>query len=336
MQINEISNQKEWDNFITFNGGSSTQAGRFLQSWQWGDFQRVLGRRIWRLAVKNEERVIGQSLIIKYPLPFRKSYFYCPRGPLFRPFQSGADLEKPRNGRLLNLFFIDELKKLAKKEGAIFFRFEPETDLKLTAGRLKKIKDVQPSETLLLDLTKPEQEILSQMHAKTRYNIHLAEKYGVVVKEDKSDQSIKEFLNLLCQTAKREGFKPHSADYYYRMLKFNHDFSRLYLAKYRGQTVAAYIVIYFGGVATYVHGASSRQYKQAMAPHLLHWEIIKQAKERGFQFYDFWGISEKNWPSLTRFKSSFGGQRVAYPGTFDLPICRFWYYLYRIGRGIKM
>jgi lipid II:glycine glycyltransferase (peptidoglycan interpeptide bridge formation enzyme) len=72
-----------------------------------------------------------------------------------------------------------------------------------------------------------------------------------------------------------------------------------------------------------------------MAPHLLHWEIIRQAKQLGYHFYDFWGIDEKKWPGLTRFKKGFGGKIIEYPGTFDLVFNKFWYQLYRLGKIFK-
>ena len=72
-----------------------------------------------------------------------------------------------------------------------------------------------------------------------------------------------------------------------------------------------------------------------MAPYLLHWEALKEAKKRGCQFYDFWGIDHKRWPGLTRFKNSFGGEIISYPGSFDFVISSKWYFLYQLGKLIK-
>lgn len=341
MHIIEVADKKVWDDFVVENGS------QFLQSWDWGEFQKGLGRKIWRLAIKKGDKVMGTALIIKQLLPFGKSYFYCPRGPLFL-FKG----EKNKKGAEM---LAEKLKRLARKEKAVFFRFES-GDFKSTIINCKKVKDVQPSRTVILDLTKPEDEILNNMHAKTRYNIGLAKRHNVEIYEGREDpirsppskesgrnqrfltsNGVEIFLKLLHQTAEREKFNPHP-DIYYRTLlsKFwtpsvQKQFVRLYLAKHKNKILAAYIIIYFNKAATYVHGASSREYRQVMAPHLLHWHIIKKAQKYGCRVYDFWGIDEKRWPGLSRFKISFGGQTRVYPGTFDLPISKSWYALYKAG-----
>jgi lipid II:glycine glycyltransferase (peptidoglycan interpeptide bridge formation enzyme) len=92
-------------------------------------------------------------------------------------------------------------------------------------------------------------------------------------------------------------------------------------------------MIYFGDTATYLHGASSRERRELMAPHLLHWTAMMDAKSWGFRTYDFWGVAPEgveghSWAGITRFKRGFGGKYVAYPGTYDVPVDRFWYGLY--------
>ena len=324
MQIKEIADSKEWNDLVIANNGI------FLQSWQWGEWQEKLGRKIWRFAVEENGQTIGLNLVVKHNLPFNKSYFYSPRGPVF--------LES----RILNLesgILLEKIKELSEQENAIFWRVEPETNdfLSKVNGLGFKVvatRPVQPSKTVILDLTKTEEEFLQEMHPKTRYNIRLAQKHGVKIFQD--NKRIDEFLRLLHQTTKRDKFGAYSDDYYRRLFQTaDPDFAKLYLAEYEGEILAANLIICFGQTTTYVHGASSDEHRNIMAPHLLHWEIICQAKKQGFNYYDFWGIDEKKWPSLTRFKKNFGGQEISYPGTFDLVLSNLWYRLYRIGKLFK-
>lgn len=308
MEIVEIKSQKEWEN-----------GSQFLQSWQWGDFQEKLGRKIWRWAIKWEGKTIAQALIIKHQLPLGLSYLYCPRGPFFY-----GDY----NEKAIELLII-KIKSIAKKEKAIFFRFEPLKEVDFISPKLK-VSSVQPSQTAILDLGVAEDEILKKMHSKTRYNIRLAEKKGVIIEES---EDIEIFWNLLKQTTQRENFKSHPFSYYQKLL--NCEFTKLYIAKYNNKILSAHLIIFFNQIVFYVHGGSSREFRQAMAPHLLHWHVIKRAKNMGYKFYDFWGIDEKKWPGFTKFKISFGGEKIVYPGTFDLPLSKFWYTLYRIGKAIR-
>lgn len=308
MEIIDVKNQKDWKD-----------ESQFLQSWQWGEFQQKLGRKIWRWAIKKSGKTIFQALIIKRQLPLGLSYLYCPRGPLFHD-----DCSKEVSELLL-----DKIKSVSKKEKAIFFRLEPLEKIDIIPSNLK-VSSVQPNQTAILNLNVPEDEILRKMHSKTRYNIRLAKRKGVITQESKSLES---FWSLLKQTAQREKFRLHIFSYYKELLDCG--FTKLYIAKYKNKVLAAHLIIFFNRTAFYVHGGSSREFRQVMAPHLLHWHVIKEARNKGYKFYDFWGIDEKKWPGFTKFKMSFGGEKVVYPGTFDLPLSKFWYNLYKIGKAIR-
>ena len=318
MQITEISKKDTWNDFILSQTKGS--GSEFLQSWEWGMFQRKLGRKIWFLGIENNRQVIGQALIVKYNLPLGKSYLYCPRGPIFSSL----------NRKALELL-IEKIKDLSKQEKAIFSRWDLK-DKKYKLKSFKKVKDLQPAKTLILDLKKTEADLLAQMHAKTRYNIRLAQRHGVKVFESRKQEHLNIFLDLLHQTAKREKFKTYPDNYYHQLLNFNPQFARLYFAQHQDKILAVHLLIFFGQTVIYLHGASSREKKEVMAPYLLHWEIIKWAKKKNFCFYDFWGIDQQKWPGLTRFKTGFGGQQSFYPGTYELSLSSFWYVLYRLGK----
>jgi len=311
MKIGPNSYKIEWNQFISRNDGS------FLQSWQWGSFQESLGRKIWRIETQGLK-----GLVIKYGLPTGKNYLYCPRGPV------GQDAEIKS--------FLKEVKEIAKHEKSIFLKLEPGHDYKLLDYRFKKSsKQIQPLRTLILDLDKPEQEILSAMHQKTRYSIRLAQRKGIKVKSSNYDQ-IDTFLDLLVETAKRNKFHIHSKDYYRKMVGVldPEGIVKIFLAKRQDRVIAANLIGFFGKTVTYLHGASDYEARQTMASYLLQWHTIRQAKELGFKYYDFWGIDDKKWPGVTRFKKGFNGKEVAYPGSFDLPYRSGWYTLYNLARRI--
>ncbi|MDD5341410.1 MAG: peptidoglycan bridge formation glycyltransferase FemA/FemB family protein [Patescibacteria group bacterium] len=305
MDFKEITNKDDWDKKI----GASDMA-QFLQSWSWGEFQKSLGRKIWRLDFGG-----SYILAIKMLLPLGKSYLYIPR---IKSELGGAALSN--------------LRLLAKQERCIFIKIET---VKQDLGSLgfKKTNSVQPGKTLILDLSKSENELLAEMHPKTRYNINLAAKKGVSISEGGS-KDLDTFYNLISNTFSRKGLNIYNKNYYQKILE-TFVGSKIYLAQWQGKVLCANLILRYGDTVTYLHGGSSSEDKNIMAPHLLQWEIIKMAKAEGYKYYDFWGIDEKKWPGVTRFKTGFGGFEIQYAGGFDLPINKLWYLGYKILKKLK-
>jgi len=300
----------------------------FLQTTEWLDFQKSLGRKIWRF---NDGKI--RANIIQHDLPFGKNYLYIPYGPeiFLGEIQSGLKNEVDN--------FLKYLKDLAKENKSIFIKVEPMEDVVMeliySKGLKHSKKSIQPTKTVIIDLNLPEEVLLSKMHHKTRYNIHVGEKKGLQLRER---NDIDAFWKLLKHTAKNDNFSTHDKSYYGKLLNMQALGARMVfvehderpLGKVRDRPIVGAILLTSGDTVYYLHGAMDRDYKNWMAPYLMHWEIIKWAKAQGYRYYDFWGIDVKRWPGVTRFKLGWGGQQIEYPGSFDLPVSRFWYLIYRI------
>jgi len=176
--------------------------------------------------------------------------------------------------------------------------------------------------------------LLGAMHYKTRYNIKVAQNRRVTVEESKD---IATFWHLLKKTTTRNEFSSHPKSYYEKLLNFDWRESievKLFLAKYQNKPAAAAIILIYGNTGYYLHGASDYNFRSAMAPFMLHWQIIQWLKRAGIEGYDLWGIDAKKWPGVTRFKLNWGGRVIEHPGSFDLPISGAWYHLYKLARKI--
>jgi len=298
----------------------------FLQSKEWLDFQKSLGREVFLY-----ERGGIKAGIIKLPLPFKKSYLYLPHGPAmdFNQMTGGIDNEV-RN-------FVHYLKDLAKKEKAIFIKTEPLNDSVaqfLAKNKFKKSKkEIQPHKTIILDLLKSEEELLAAMHHKTRYNIKVAEKHNVLI-QPSSDLDI--FWKLVKKTTERQKFSAHTKDYYKSLFNFFNKEGvmrvHLFFAIFDGKPVAGALMFTYGDTAYYLHGGSDYDFREAMSPHMLHWHLIKEMKRQGFKYYDFGGSEGIKWPGLTRFKLGWGGHTREYPGSFDLTTSWWWHQVYKISK----
>jgi len=313
MQLIEIQDKNKLNDFLNAQSGA-----KFLQSWQWGEFQEKSGQKIFRLGVEENGELIAVATLIKNSLPFGKSYFYCPVGPV-------------ANDKLFD-FLFSEINKIAKREKVVFLRFEPEKIINKSEFKIKRTIDIQPSKTVIINLEKTEEEILKAMHQKTRYNIRLAEKKSVKINELKAGE-FDNFWKLMTETVNRDGFRLHNKEHYKKLSEV--DGIKIFFGEHDGVKICAGIFSFFGDTVTYLHGASSNEHREVMAPYLLHWEMVKYSKNNGFKKYDFYGIDEKKWPGVTRFKTGFTKEEIKYSGTFDLIFDKFFYFIYIAGRRIR-
>ncbi|MDD2646543.1 MAG: peptidoglycan bridge formation glycyltransferase FemA/FemB family protein [Patescibacteria group bacterium] len=317
---------KEWDQLVI-----SHQPTQFCQSGAWSEFQKILGRQYF--FIKN---AAGQALVIKNNLPGGQNYLFSSRGPILKKWSQESFLA-----------MAEDVKKIAQEHNSIFWRVEPPNLLTSEKGwlpnfkikNLVKSEDLQPPQTIILDLSRSEEELMAKMHQKTRYNIRLAEKHQVEIREGRPEE-IEKFITLTHQTSNRNNFHSHPDNYYRKLIdlskqKFDNFSVKLLLAEYQSQILVANIVVFFGDTATYLHGASSNEHRNLMAPHLLQWETIRMAKHLGFRYYDFWGVDEKKWPGVTRFKKGFSEETVQYPGTYDFIFNPGQYKIYQIIRALN-
>ncbi len=299
----------------------------FLQTRAWLDFQENVGHKTWHF----QDRGIRAN-VIRHEVKLGKNYLYIPHGPEIATEQMQAGIRNDVG------YFISYLEQLARQEKSMFIKIEPLSDtvvelLYASGAKLKKSSQmVQPHRTLVLDLMLPELELLGQMHHKTRYNIGLAEKKGLVFRESKDAD---EFWELLKKTAKYDRFSSHPREYYEKILELSGELATtLFLVDYHGRPVAGMLALAHGDTAYYLHGAMDREFRSTMAPYLLHWRAIRHFKERGSLRYDFWGIDANRWPGVTRFKLGFGGKVIEYPGAFDIAVSKFWYLVYSAAKKI--
>lgn len=329
-----IVDNSNYDNFLN----TRFISGNFLQSSIWKDFLQAQGLNVWQVAVLENQETIGFCLLYENKLPFGKSYLYSPKGPIISATISLEQKEKVLNLILSKIRDVS-IDTLTREE--LFCKLEIPELLSLPPD-LKKSEDIQPRDTLILQLDKDLPGLLADMHAKTRYNISLAMRKGVKVRFSTKEDDLKHFLRLIKKTATKNQITVHS-DHYYQLLwqtLIKHQAGQLCIAELDQQVLAVNLVVRFGSAMTYLHGASDYRFRSAMAPHTLQWQTIKQAKELGYKIYDFWGIapadnSKPNWEGFTRFKKGFGGTVMESPGAHDLVYNEPWYRIYLLSKKVR-
>ena len=314
-----------------------SQDGGFLQSKAWHHFQEVFGKKVvyfedgdWR-AYSTVHALTGVG-----------TYGYISRGPVIDEDSLQKNREKSRA-------FFENIVRQAKAYNAAWIRVEPISQTQLDWMKSiskytvrKSHVDMQPRELLIMPIDREEADLLSCMKSKTRYNIRLAEKKGVRIFTSRDQKYIDIFCDLVEITAKRDGIVPHSRAYYQKMLTdISEDVMMLYLAEYQGEIIAANAVVFFGTYATYLHGASSNVHREVMAPTLLQWRQIQDARKKGCTRYDFGGVAiegtHDRWSGITRFKQGFSPQQkpTVFVGSYDIVLAKNRYTAYLVLKGLK-
>ena len=287
-----------------------------LQAWEWGEFREKIGTKVIRKISGNKA---FQLTIHDAPLGFKIGYL--PKSYL-------PDLET-----------IEELQKIGKEEGLVYIQLEPDilSDKVKEINKLPLKRAFHPLFTkhnFILDLTKSEEDLLKNMHPKTRYNIKVAQKHNVIVKEDDSDKAFEDYLKLTQETTKRQGFYAHTPKYHEVMWETlgskNVDADslseHLFTASYNSQILTTWMIFIFKDTLYYPYGASSSEHRETMHSTLICWEVIKFGKKLGLKNFDMWGALSENpdpndpWIGFHNFKQKFGPKHIELVGSYDLII----------------
>lgn len=298
-----------------------------LQSWEWGEFRKAQGYKVVRLGAME-----GNQLKNVFQLTFHKI-----------PYTSFVIGYLPKS-LLPTREIVMKLKEIGRENNAIFIKIEPCVENSQSPITNHQSLDLVRGKSLftkyssVIDLTKNEGELLKSFKSKTRYNIRLAQKYGVTVKEDNSKEAFEKYLGLLFETTGRQGFYAHNKEFHRKQWQILQPagISHLLTASYCGQILAAFLLFVFNGVLYYPYGASTREHKELMAPTLLMWEAIKFGKKKDCKSFDLWGDIEPNPPAshpyfgFHRFKEGFSPKLVEFVGTYDLVINPNLYKIYQV------
>jgi lipid II:glycine glycyltransferase (peptidoglycan interpeptide bridge formation enzyme) len=314
----------------------------------------LLQTRAWaNLKVSQgwQSHEIDGIFVLEKPLSFGQSFLYAPE-------VNFSDIKNLQN-------FNQKIKEFTQKSPAIFFRLEildkldEEIVKKLCEnGFIKAFEELQPEWRQIIDISGSEEEILTQMKQKGRYNIKIAQKHGVKierVKEENLLEGVDTFYNLFLQTSKNQRFSVRPKKYFQNLVfrLYTASYADLFLAYFNEVPIAGLIITYYDAKASYLYGASSPEFRNVMAPYLAHWEAILAAKVKGCKTYDLLAVSPADglqqtangedeavsrkpgavshkYTGITRFKEQFGGKKINITGSYDLIFKPTWYKFFKM------
>lgn len=308
-----------WDSFL-----AATPETGFMQSSWWADFRATTGYEHFGVTLKDRNAIVGGAVVLKLSYAPQSCFYYIPEGPVL-PGDEAIAAEV--FGAILD--DIDDRRK-AEEQTVSHLRIEPRWQrLPSFVRGFREIAPfadpfMEPRTTVCVDLRPPEADILAQMKPKGRYNIRVAQRHGVTVVEDTSDQGLTDFLRIYDETTTRQGIRGKQPDYFRTLVHSLTTLQRgsLFFAEYQATRLAAVVAVYFGPRATYLFGGSLGSHRNVMAPYLLHFEIMRRAKAMGHDWYDLWGVApasdpDHQWQNISEFKRKFGGVEINLVPTLD-------------------
>ncbi len=322
MSIKEITDKAQWENFV-----SQNKEATFLHSWNWGEFNKNTGEKIWRVGIFDDDKLQAVALIIKVKAK-RGSFLFVPQGPILK-----AESIKHQVASVFDELFAF-LKNLGEKERVGFVRISPILENALENFNIFKsggfrnapVHMMHPETTWLLDITKSEDEIFKEMRKTHRNLIRRAGKEGVEIVRGADEKYLKSFYEIHLETVSRHKFVPFSYDYIKEEISSfkDNDQISIFSAKYKNEIISSAIIVFYGDQAFYHHGASSSKYSKIPASYLVLWEAIKEAEKRDKKIFNFYGIVENKpkhpWFGLSKFKKGFGGYKKELLHCQDLPL----------------
>ena len=331
-----------------------------LQTWEWAQVKAKYGWKPLPFTWQDSNgKPAAAAMLLKRTISVggfgaRLSVLYIPKGP---------NLDWNDAGLLRQV--LDDLQAFAKKQGAIFVKLDPDVPLgtgvpgtdeavenplgEIVRGELGQRgwlfsqDQIQFRNTVLIDLTASEDEMLARMKQKTRYNVRLAQKKGVTIRTGTADD-LSLLYRMYAETSVRDGFLIRGEDYYQTVWKTFQTglaeppspatpFSLPLIAEAEGVPVAAISLFYFAGHAYYLFGMSRDQQREKMPNYLLQWEAMRRAKALGCRDYNLWGAPDEFnendglW-GVFRFKEGLGGYASRTIGAWDFAASPWMYKLY--------
>lgn len=303
-----------------------------LQTWEWGQARKETGVEVIRLGEYDGSILKNVFQLTLHKIPkLQYKIGYLPRSV----FPSNDVLE-----------FLEDY---GKKNNLIFIKIEPYTkkeeidEKQLTEHNLKPSPHgLFPQWTQMLDISPTEEDLMKNMKQKTRYNIRLAQRKGVIIKEESTAEGFEKFIQLYFETCKRQHYYGHRHTYHeiiWNNLKKN--IAHILIAYYNGEPLAAYELFHFKDILYYPYGGSSIEYREVMASNLLMWEAIKLGKTLGAKTFDMWGSLSPNygnddvWGGFTRFKEGYGTKYTEFVGSRDLVTNPLFYNVYNIAHTLR-
>lgn len=332
--VQHITDPNEWEQFLL-----SQEHPPFLQSSLFQEVHTAQGEETLLLGIYKNNTLIGGA-VVAIIRARRGSYLFLQYGPVIAPEHWTPAFP----------VFSKELERIGHEHHVDFLRSSPfiadsqeHQQLYMNAGWKRAPIHMLAEHIWWLDITVTEDELLAGMRKTMRNLVRRAERDGVTMRTGRNEADVDTFISIHKDTVSRHGFVPYKDAYFHAQVRSfaAKDQVEVFIAEYDGKAISAAIVMYYGDLASYHHGASLSEYRKIPASYLVQWTAILEAKKRGCTRYNFWGIAPEGqddmnvkrphpFAGVTAFKRGFGGELFNILPCQDKPLRLSYYYKTRL------
>ncbi|WP_285728164.1 lipid II:glycine glycyltransferase FemX [Psychromicrobium xiongbiense] len=292
----------------------NAQSGHPMQLWGWGESKAQHGWAAERYLVSAEDSdagVVGSGQVLyrRLPFPFR-SLAYIPRGSQALPGTSTAEV-------------LSAIEREVRKRKPVVLTIEPdwdETDPRTAelvgSGWRPAATQILIPRTLILDLSRSEDELLAAMTKKTRQYIRKSAREDLTFRQLVAAE-IPQALAVYRLTAERARFGIHS-DTYYQDIFTNLGEGSPVFGAFQGEELVAFLWLAVSEATAFeLYGGMNDAGSALRANYALKWTAITAMKERGVARYDFNGLLNDG---VSQFKFGFASHEDLLAGSWDKPL----------------
>ena len=286
----------------------------FMQSLDWAVFKEKQGLSVVQFKIMQNDKLVGGALGYYSQRNIGARLLVSPEGPVL-PWADAKLTDSCMRA------LTTSVESFCRDNALSAWRIEPRLDAGSLDAPLPAVLrnfkaapiELVPKETLYLDISPDEATLSAQLHHKARYNIKLAIRQGVTVRELEADDydSLDSFYAILTEAAQRDDFFLEPKAFFVDLIETYPHLSIL-LAEHEGDVIGVLMTIRCGPRVTYLYGGVGNLKRNLMAGYLLQWQAICAARTAGATTYDFYGYIEEEDPNhlycqFSQFKKKFGG-----------------------------
>lgn len=305
----------QWEELVITNPNSG-----FMQSSYWARFKRSMGFTVLHMGLFMDNKLVGGSVFYAAPNCKGAGFLAAPDGPVLpwdncRLATQGLELLR------------EHVEAIAEELGIMALRIAPRLSKPkpdLLQGFAAAPLDLTEKKTIYLDLSPEPEELLNQMKPKGRYNIRLAQRKQVTIREENTPSAAREFYSVMQTVSLRDGFSIEPFSFFITLLDSlcPSGMLKVFFAEHEDDVLGALLMLSFGERSTYLYGGTTNVKRNFMGGYLLQWAAINAAKNSGARIYDFWGYDgnaapESSYAGFSRFKRQFNGEAIDLVGTLD-------------------
>jgi len=318
LDVTPCEDRAEWDTTVKRFGGHP------LQLWGWGDLKaahRWSAERVW---VRDEAgEVVGAAQLLTRPLPGPLGGFvYVPRGPVLARDSAGhARKSEPSPAEVADA--IAAYVRASRR--AVAVSIEPDEDagqFPLSAPWREARTRVLPARTLILDLTRSEDELIGDMSKKHRQYIRKsAREASLEIRPVETAAELDACLEVYRATSERAAFGLHEDAYYHDAFTMLGKDAPVWASYLDDAPVAFLFIAKSDRTAFELYGGMSEAGQRLRANYALKWHVIREMKSLGIERYDFGGLINDG---VTTFKKGFASHESLLAGSWDRPGPGYW------------